>query len=86
MVSTYLFVILWSIMNLWGYPLQTGSEPSKMLHSYLQAVRHGQEWDPGQLSELGYPYAGQGSMCPRVCALLSQLFQDLRKQREKLSL
>lgn len=30
---------------------------------------------------MGDLYAGQGSMCPFVCILLSQLFQDLKKQR-----
>ena len=67
-----------SVMNSLDIPHKLTPTPP---HSHLQAVRHGQKWDPGQLSELGDLYAGQGSMCPFVCAFLSQLFQDLKKRQ-----
>ena len=65
---------LYSVMNSLDIPHKL---TPKTPHSHLQAVRHGQKWDPGQLSELGDLYAGQGSMCPFVCAFLSQLFHYL---------
>lgn len=81
-VSPHLFVSPVFCCEFFGYPSQTDPGPPKTPHSHLQAVRHGQKWDPGQLSELGDLYAGQGSLCPFVCAPLSQLFQDLKKQRK----
>lgn len=80
-LSPCLFVSLIFWYEFFEYLSQTDPGPPKTPHSHLQAVRHGQKWDPGQLSELGTLYAGQGNMCSFVCTLLPLLFQGLKKQK-----